>query len=114
MPITRTMNMADAVLATIEWLMPEDMDCWLEPYQNCREHGYLLAAKDSDRRVAFSENRNSDDLVVYPGKMGDFEMAGNVPVESAWKHRLYFRYDSVVIVARAIIAHLQGEDKADD
>jgi len=110
MPITRTTNLADAVLATIEWLMPEDMDCWLELYQNCRERGYLLGAKGSNRRAAFSENRNSDAIVVYPGNMGDFEMAGNVPIGDAWAHRHYFNYDATVEAARYIIAHLQGED----
>jgi len=96
------------VLAYVEMLMPEEHTYYLEPYANGRERGYLLFASGTDKRAAFSENRNSDAIVLYTGTLHDFAMAGNLPSEDAWKRRQFFNYDRAADAARAIIAHLSG------
>ena len=106
MAIRRTMKLADAVLAYVEFMMDYDEDYVLEPYQNGREHGYLLRSYESWRCVAFSENRNSDDIVLYYGDTHDFQMAGNVPSESAYSKAKYISYEKAIVAAERIIAFL--------
>jgi hypothetical protein len=103
--IVRTTQKADAVLATVDDLVQEDTRLYLEPYQNGREHGWVLYNVTGEG-VAFAENRNSDDIVVYLGTRSEFEMQGNVPSERVWKDRRMFEYDAYYEAAEAIIAHL--------
>jgi hypothetical protein len=65
---------------------------WLEVYSNCREQGYCIKHKNG-LSISFSENRNSDDIVVYVGTK--FDMQGNVPTEESYRKARYFRYDDV-------------------
>ncbi len=39
----------------------------LSTFRNGRENGYVLTDNESEASVTFSENRNSDDIVIYPG-----------------------------------------------
>jgi hypothetical protein len=106
MTIKRTTATADAVLAYVEMLMSEENVYYLLPYQNGREHGYCLTARGNDQQVAFAQNRGSDDIVVYYGKVLDFDSGGYVPLDRAWDSRLYFKWDAAAKVAQGIIAHL--------
>ena len=45
----------------------EKMDCYLQMYCNGREQGYTVFNWDNNVMVSFSENRNSDQIVVYVG-----------------------------------------------
>ena len=72
-------------------------DLVLEMYSNCREQGYHLQTSriDGDNVVtwgcSFSENRNSDELVVYVGTGSQrFEMQGNVPDQRAYDSARYY------------------------
>ena len=72
----------------------------LEMYSNGREQGYHLKVVTEDGTAwgcSFSENRNSDQLIVYIGT-GEtfwvpFQMSGNVPTEAISKKALYYATD---------------------
>lgn len=107
--IHRTTYVADAVLAIVEGLAFE-IDLTLEPYQNGREHGWALHNYRTGNKVAFSENRNSDDIVVYLGKCVDFAFAGNVPSDKVYhKGAYYFSYDAHYKAAERIVKYLKEE-----
>src|SRR3990172_7764209 len=89
---------ADAVLAVLEVLLKEtsgpQSDLLLEMYANGREHGYSLVEWTAQRKVSFSENRNSDRIVVYCGHSSlAFDMGGNVPSEEVYRKAQYFDCD---------------------
>jgi hypothetical protein len=109
---------AQKVLAAVNKTMPKAMqkDCVVEAYCNGREQGLSIwfFNHNSDRsqkvqtitrpkRVCFSENRNSDDIIVYAGDAYNFSMQGNVPGDEEYKERKYFRYDQVSDAAKYII-----------
>lgn len=60
----------------------------IEAYSNGREQGFALFLYK--KKIAFSENRNSDDLVVYVGLQNEFDMAGNIPNERVYRIAKYF------------------------
>jgi len=75
-------------------------------YENGREHGLHVSHSSMGTDICFSENRNSDSLVVYFGQSHDFEMAGGVPTEKVWENRVFFRPDEMDKAAKAIAAWL--------
>ena len=67
--IQKRTSKADAVLAIIEDMIgerEEHLTC--VAYVNGREHGWWLYGFGDGPAVAFAENRNSDDIVVYAAK----------------------------------------------
>lgn len=90
--IHKTTQVADAVLAVVDQLLEAQtvkLNIWCEPYQNGREHGWSLRV-GVDEQVAFSENRNTDRIVVYAGEPKNFNSAGNVPDQTAYTQKSYF------------------------
>jgi hypothetical protein len=79
---------------------------WVEPYQNGREHGYCLAG--GEKRVTFSENRNSDSIVVYVGGKYDFGMQGNTPSEVVYQNRKFFDFEDYKAAADYILPILEA------
>jgi hypothetical protein len=80
--------------------------CHFECFDNCREQGYVLKvfvfAKAQIICLAFSENRNSDEIVVYCYTNTAFPT--NLPAKDTdWQDKRYFRYDEVEGAARYII-----------
>jgi hypothetical protein len=61
---------------------------WVEAYSNCREQGLCL--RDMYFTAAWSENRNSDAIVVYIGDYHDFDMGGNIPNDNIYDTRKLF------------------------
>lgn len=55
--------MADLILMAVERGIGGEGR--IEDYENGREHGYVLTDEQSGAAVTFSENRNSDEAVVY-------------------------------------------------
>jgi hypothetical protein len=110
---------AKKVLAQINRKMEKHVaeTCSVEAYANGREQGYsivqfaqLVPKGLVMRKVSFSENRNSDDIVVYAGKDSEFSMQGNVPGDKPYKERKFFRYDKAEEAAQFIIAYFaEGE-----
>ena len=68
----------------------------LDMYANGREAGYHLRCSNGFKdpflmwACSFSESRNSDQLVVYIGKIMDFDMAGNIPNELTYKNKKFY------------------------
>lgn len=87
----------------------------LEAYANGREQGYTLANFHIEpiKRVAFSEDRTSDNIAVYAGVYLDFSMQGNVPNDKIFKKVKYFRYDQVGVAAQYIAEYLMGGENGD-
>jgi hypothetical protein len=107
---TRNDTAARKVLAEVKrWAKLSKEDCYIivESYVNCREQGFALASCD-DLKVAFSENRNSDDIVVYFGKRSDFAFNTNIPSEEAWENRKFFGYNEIEKAAKLIVKYLEG------
>jgi len=79
---------------------------YLEHYQNCREQGFIIVnfKKGNTPWVGFSENRNSDDIVVYPSVKSYIPTQGMT--DDAWKNAKYFQYDEVNKAAKFCIKHL--------
>lgn len=85
----------------------DDSIVCVESYVNCREQGFALASCD-DRKVAFSEFRRSDDIVVYFGKREDFAFNTNIPSEEVYESAKFFRFDQHEKAARFILKYLEG------
>jgi len=73
-----------------------------ECFDNCREQGYVLNI-NSDLFIAFAQQRNSDEIVVYVYE--NIAFPSNLPRdESDWKaNRRFFRYDEVNEAAHFIL-----------
>lgn len=80
----------------------------VQPYKNGREHGFTVERWSPDRKAGFSENRNSDDIVVYRGRGRDFDMAGNIPDEDVYASRASY-HGSAEAAAFAIFGFLSGD-----
>ena len=97
---------AKKVLAQLNKIISKEVakECSVEAYSNCREQGFSIVKyqNPSCLRVSFSENRNSDDIVVYAGKDCEFQIRGNIPNEEIYKQAKYFRYDKITEAAQFI------------
>ena len=73
-------------------------------YENGREHGLCIGVmtKQGVASICWSENRNSDEIVVYAGIPGEMFTAGNVPTERAFLAARYFRFSEHEKAARYI------------
>ena len=106
----RNETAARKVLAEVKRLAKSSKDdsiIGIEVYANCREQGFALASCD-DRKVAFAENRNSDDIVVYFGSRKDFDFNTNIPSDAVWAKRKFYRYDKPHSAAAFIVGYLEG------
>ena len=105
--LTKKNAKAYAVLAiAIDRMNDEWKNLFIEPYLNGREDGFAISTF-AGNKVAFSENRNSDSIVVYCGKTYDFGMQGNMPYGEIYKNARYFAYNEYYEAAEWIINFLQ-------
>lgn len=80
-------------------------------YENGREHGFnVFYHPNMDRTVAFSETRNSDQIVVYSGESYQFNQQGNGPNEQMYRNAIYFEGESYLPAAQWIKAFFDNED----
>ncbi len=100
---------ANAVLSIALDQANDHSDWYVEPYVNGREIGWSIASLKDNRKVAFSENRNSDSIVVYCGCFSDFSMQGNSPNEKTWKASDLFSHDGYLNAAQRVIRHMEGK-----
>lgn len=92
------MVVAKKVLAAVNKKIAAEVakDCYVEAYANCREQGYSIVSYHSDghglhtKRVCFSENRNSDNIVVYHGETRDFDISSNIPNDDTYRNSKFF------------------------
>jgi hypothetical protein len=101
---------ANAVLAELKKLAKNDgARFYVEPYKNGRERGWAVERADPfvDLKVAFSEGRSTDDLVVYRGRGRDFDAAGNIPSEEVYEDGSY--HSTPEKAALVAWSYLRGE-----
>lgn len=107
---TKVLRKVEKILSSLDEM--DGYSYWLESYCNGREQGYCIhGGYTTEKQVCFSENRNSDDIVVYPkGKQHErFSMQGNVPSEESYREAKYFRYDESDGAAEFIVQYLIAE-----
>lgn len=108
---SRNDTAARKVLAEVRKLAKsskDDSQVQIEMYVNCREQGFALASCD-ERKVAFSECRNSDDIVVYYGKRSDFTFNTNIPTDVIYEnYQKRFHAHEFSKAARFIMKWLEG------
>lgn len=110
--LTRKNAKASAVLAILCDMYEES--AWnklnVEPYLNGRESGFAVHDfYQASKKVAFSENRNSDNIVVYYGTSSDFSMQGNTPSEKSYRNAKFFSYDEYHKAAKWIYEFLNAK-----
>lgn len=106
----RNDSAARKVLAIVKRLAKNSKDdscVMVETYTNCREQGFALSSHDM-AKVAFSEFRRSDDIVVYTGAREDFERNTNIPSEEVYESAHFFRYNEHEKAARFIVKFLES------
>ena len=107
---TRNDTAARKVLAEVRKLAKRSKDdsvILIEAYVNCREQGFALASCDA-RKVAFSECRNTDEIVVYAGERRDFTFNTNIPSDEVYENQKRFRYNEFAKAARFIVKYLES------
>lgn len=104
--LTRKNAKAYAVLCIIFDMTSEELwrECIVEPYLNGRENGFAVSFRDE--KVVFSENRNSDNIVVYTGKSYEFSMQGNGLTEEIYRNSKFFNYDRYLEAAEFCLKFL--------
>jgi hypothetical protein len=83
----------------------------VEPYLNGRESGFAVhfwTRNGIDRKFAFSRNRNSDDIVIYEGKIHDFSMQGNGLTEEIYRNKIILHTDDISRAADYIVDKLKN------
>jgi hypothetical protein len=107
---TSKVNAARAVLKAINKRLLKvkttENYLYLNHYQNCREQGFIIINRSNGktRWVAFSENRNSDDIVVYPSTGEVVPMQG--VSNKSWESRVFFKLDEADKAAAFCVDYL--------
>lgn len=89
----------------------EDGLCY-QPFQNGREHGFSILNFNANakKQVSFSENRNSDEIVVYYGTAYETFDINNLPMtDEDWKRKKYFEPEEYEEAAEFILEKLMSE-----
>lgn len=131
-PLTRSMQLAHDVLVETNKLMKKEFSkkeldfikekelVYIDAYSNTREQGYHLIAYPL--ASSFSENRNSDDLIMYFGNAySDFDRQGNIPNEASYESREYISPDKdqikngaerlIKLIKDGFVAYKEKEEK---
>jgi len=111
----KRMHLADATLAYIEWLYDDRglSPMYVEAYVNGREHGWSVSIGrlSQAEQCVFSEDRNSDRIVVYFGKKCEFSPQGNVPNAIAWERRKFYSCNNAMGAATYILEYLREDQE---
>jgi hypothetical protein len=104
---TVNLNQATAVALELEKLFKASRKNYdhITPaeYSNGREQGFHLHNEKTHNAVSWAENRNSDDIVVYPASIFDFDASGVLTTdETYFRVRKYFGYGKYKEVAKFI------------
>jgi len=83
----------EKILSKLENTLPKKKKFTLQKYLNGREDGYSLHT--NDRKVCWSEFRNTDQTVVYYGSINEFTNGPgwvNLPNEEVYQKKIFFDY----------------------
>ena len=115
MKIVRYMKAADRVLREFTRIFGKAIrairegELSVQSYRNGREDGYTLTLwrhvgmATASRSVTFSENRNSDEIVLYPGDMSFSE----AETEKAYAGRVYVKPENYERAAHVVARMLK-------
>lgn len=109
-----SVGVALSVLKKIQ--LRENQVC-IDVYSNCREQGFFLISYlnnwlpyEDYRAVSFSQNRNSDSIIVQHGVRKDFNQYGVFLTDEMYhKCKKFFGPDEADKAARFITSWLKGE-----
>jgi hypothetical protein len=78
----------------------------VQSFSNGREQGLCLVKYGgaNSRQVAFAQQRNSDEIVVYYGNGYEFDVSTNMPTK--WNQRKYFGYGEYKEAAQFMLDYL--------
>ena len=107
--LTKQNSVGFAVLALVFSKLEEDeiRNLLVEPYLNGRESGFAIQFPERNCKLAFSEDRNSDSIIVYNGLNHEFSMQGNVPSDSVWKNSKHYAGDAIYLAADLVVEQLR-------
>lgn len=104
-------------LKVLRKIQMKEFDVGINAYSNCREQGFFLISfigpfgfngLDSQRAASFSENRNSDDIIVQYGVRGDFTPYGVFKKDAKYQaNKKYFAYNEYDKAAKFITRWLK-------
>lgn len=109
-----SMKKAEKVLKILKKILPDKNDgiCY-QPFQNGREHGFSVLNLNTRKQASFSENRNSDEIVVYYGVAYETFDINNLPMtEEDWKNKKYFEPEEYEEAANFILENLERVEEA--
>jgi len=102
---------ARKILAAVKPLLRSKKDdndfVMVQPYVNCREQGFALCS-NNNRKVAFSEYRRSDEIVVYYGKRKDFAFNTNIPSDKVYENAKFYAPKQIESAARFVVNCLKS------
>ena len=98
----------------------EDDECYVSPFRNGRERGlnlrtWLKTSRGDGirlREVSFAEYRRTDDIVVYSGGDGDFDING-IPTDETYKKAHFFNPKMVREAGLFVAEFLSGQARRD-
>ena len=100
MPIHDSLKVARGVINKVN--LPKDIakQCRILSWSNGREQGLSVQRFtrdwDKSKQLVIARQRNSDDILIVCGDMGQFDIQTNQPSDKLWNTngaRVYFRYD---------------------
>lgn len=111
MPVVKgKLSRAFALLELLTWGLEGDEETYyVECYQNCREQGFTvsnLGIGSKRKAVTFSENRNSDAIVVYKDNFAFSSIS-----EESYKTAKYFSYNEHDRAVDYMVEYLRSEDE---
>ena len=112
MKYSSSLALAHAVLNCIESKWEDTNDIIISSYSNGREQGLHLAnykTPSSSPSVSFSQDRNSDSIIIYCGNFINFNMQGNVPDDRTYNNAKKFDCNQVYEAADFIYNYLTKE-----
>lgn len=105
------LNQATMVALELDKLLvkaaKQELDYGFGTLDNGREQGFTIFNRKNKRMASFAENRNSDDIVVYPGHIDDFTDEGTFKTDELYfAKRKYFPYGDAAGAAAFIFKHI--------
>lgn len=100
--MTDALKRAVKVLKMVE--VPKDTHVYVVTYHNGRENGFAIVGWH--RTWVFSEDRRSDWLVLYTGKMTEFG-TGNVPSDEVYANKQLFKSEETL--AKELTGLIEGD-----
>jgi hypothetical protein len=111
--LTKSNAKAYAVLAIIIDHLEEEAAgrSVLESHFNGREEGFVVRmGYTANHKAVFAAHCNTDDIVVYVGRAGDFSMQGTTTTDTMYGTSRSFYCEEYLAAAVHIIDHLQSLD----